>query len=242
MSASTTLASFTLAGIRRGAVAAMPLLGGVLLHGVVFGVLARAAGLSTPDSVLMSVSIYSASAQMAVLQGWQAGSTVLAMVLAVLTVNARYVLYGAALQPWLQGLRPIQVYPSLYLLGDGNWALSLAHHDRGENDAGFVFGSGLAMFVAWLAGTAWGWLGADLIPAPKALGLDVMLAAFCVAVAAASWRNRRDLAPAAVAIFAAAITHHTLGAGWAIVVAGLAGAMAAAWRSGATDDPSSSAA
>ena len=64
--------SFTRAGVRRGFLMAPALMPGAALYGLVFGVLASERGLSALEATLMSVLVYSGSAQLAVLQGWMA--------------------------------------------------------------------------------------------------------------------------------------------------------------------------
>jgi len=230
-------AVFTTAGVKKGLVAALPLAPGVLVYGLVFGVLASGAGLSALEAVLMSAAVYSGSAQLAALQNWQTSHALAPVLLTVLMINARYVLYGAALRPWMGGLRVTQAYPSLFFLGDGNWALALARHEQGEHDAGFVLGSGITMFVAWIAGTLWGRLGSNWLMHSKALGLDTMIIMFCAAMAVSAWRGRNDFASAAAAIAAALVTYQALSGGWAIVAAGLAGAATASIRSGDAKKP-----
>jgi 4-azaleucine resistance transporter AzlC len=218
---------FTSAGIRHGFLRAQPMALGILFYGIVFGVLAAGARLTLLEALLMSGTVYSGSAQLAALQAWSASPLVLPLAATVLMMNARYILYGAALRPWLGGLAPYKVYPTLYFLGDGNWALSMKEQAEGRIDAGFVFGSGIAMFMPWLLGTAIGHLGGSLVRDPATLGLDFMLAAFSAALAVAMWRGRTDLAGAIGAAVAALALSPFLPTGWVIAAAGLASAAVA---------------
>jgi len=93
--------NFTAAGLRRGYLAAQPLALGVFVYGVTFGLLARNAGLSIIEAVLMSATVYSGSAQTATVSGIAAGAGIGASVVTILMLNARYLLYGAAWRPWL---------------------------------------------------------------------------------------------------------------------------------------------
>lgn len=221
---------FTSAGIRRGFIAAQPLGLGVFVYGMVFGVLAATAELTVLEAVLMSAAVYSGSAQLAALQSWSGAGLVLPLVLAVLMINARYVLYGAALRPWMGGLGPARVYPALFFLGDGNWALAMKEHAAGRDDAGFVLGSGIAMFLPWCLGTAAGHLGGGLVSNPAALGLDFMLVAFSAAFAVAMWRGRGDIAAALAATVVAIGLSFLVPTGWVIVGAGLASAVVGYWQ------------
>ena len=163
--AGTAPTTFTRAGVRRGFIVSQPLTPGVLLYGMVFGVLA------SERSLLMSAFVYSGSAQLAALQGWARPAHVAPLVATILVMNARYLLYSAAMRPWLGDVRRSQAWVTLFVLGDGNWALSMKEYHAGYRDAGFVFGSGIAMFMPWLLGTLAGYLLARGVPA-TAMQLD----------------------------------------------------------------------
>ncbi|MDQ1081354.1 AzlC family ABC transporter permease [Pseudoroseomonas cervicalis] len=219
---------FTLAGVRHGFVRAQALAPGVLLYGVVFGILASEAQLSALAATLTSALVYSGSAQMAALQVWRDNAGLLPLFAAILLMNARYLLYGASLRPWLEGLPPGTAYGTLFFLGDGNWALAMAERAEGREDAGFLFGSGVAMFLPWVGGTLAGRLAGGLLGDPARFGMDFMLVAFSAALLVGLWRSRADLAPIAAAALAAALLHGLLPGGWLIVATALAACIAGA--------------
>lgn len=219
--------TFSLAGIRAGYLRATPLAISTLVYGLVFGVLASEAKLSALEAMLMSAVVYSGSAQIAGLQSWSTTPLLLPLMATILLINARYLLYGAAMRPWLAGLPPSRSYPTLFFLGDGNWALAMNAHAQGENDAGFVFGSGLAMFLPWTIGTLVGHLGGSIVANPRRLGLDFMLVALSAAMIGAFWRGRGSWFPGAAALVAALLAHRFAPGGWTVVAAGLCGGAAA---------------
>ena len=224
-----TAPPFSLAGMRRGIAASQPLAIGVFVYGAAFGLLAREALLSLPEALLMSAVVYSGSAQLVAVSSMDqgtvpAGAAAAAILATILLLNARYVLYGAALRPWLGNLPAHQAYPTLAVLGDGNWMLSMKASAAGEDDAGYVFGSGLAMFLPWLGGT---WLGSSagaLIAHPAAIGLDFLLVAFSAAMGFGMFKGRSDFKIIAAASVAALLTERLISGGAAILAAGLAGA------------------
>lgn len=220
--------SFTYAGFRRGVIAAQALTIGVVVYGVTFGLLARGANLSTLEAMLMSATVYSGTAQSAMVSALAAGASVGASVVTIVMLNARYMLYGAALRPWLGRTTPLQAYSSLYFLGDGNWLLSMRMHAQGERDAAFVLGSGMAMFFPWVGGTFVGSVAAAWMANPATLGLDFLLVAFCAALGLGMFKPRRaDLWTAGVALVVALALDRIAPSGWTVVVAGIAGAVAA---------------
>ena len=227
---------FTAAGVRRGFVVGQPLAPGAFVYGMVFGLLASERGLAWFEALLMSVFVYSGSAPLAVLQGWSASPLILPLlaplIATVLVINARYVLYGASVQPWLAGASRTQALGSLFFLGDGNWALSMREYQAGYRDAGFVLGSGVAMFAPWVLGTLAGHLLGHSVPNPARFGLDFMLVAFAAAIGIGVWRGKSDFWPAIAAAATALALYRWLPGGWYIVGAGIVAGLVGAARHG----------
>ncbi len=230
----------TFAGFRRGYVTAQPLALGVLLYGIAFGLLAREAQFTLAEALAMSGFVYSGSAQLVAVNamrngGVPGGAAMIAVAGTILLLNARYMLYGAALRPWLGGAPSLTVYPALAVLGDGNWILSMKAHSEGERDAGYVLGSGLAMFIPWLGGTWIGLAAGGLIRNPDVLALDFLLVSFSAAMGVGMFKGRGDLKTVAAAVLAATLADRFLIAGSAILCAGLAGGLTA-WLSFREDE------
>lgn len=219
--------TFTADGFQRGFVRALPLGVGVFVWALSFGLMAREAGLSSLEATLMSVLVYSGTAQAATVGGLATGTAVLAAMTTVLILNARYLLYGASLRPWLGQATPAQAYASLFFLGDANWAMATKAHAEGEMDAGFLLGSGIAAYLPWVIGTALGAAAGTWIDDPRTLGVDFLLVAFCAAMAMDLFNSRSDLAPALAAVIVAVMLDYFIPSGWTLVAAGLAGGLTA---------------
>jgi 4-azaleucine resistance transporter AzlC len=222
--------AFTRSGVRRGFVAGQPLAPGILVYGMVFGMLSVERGLAWLEAVLMSVFVYSGSAQLAVLGGWSASPLWAPLMATVVVMNARYVLYGAILQPWLAGANWRQILASIFFLGDANWPLCIREYQAVDRDAGFVLGSGIAMYMPWLLGTVIGHVLGYSLPRPERFGLDFMLVAFATAIAMILWRGKSDVWPGVAALATALALHRWLPGGWYIVGAGLAAGCVGAAR------------
>ena len=141
---------FTRSGALAGARSSLALGAGVLAYGAVFGVLARQAGLSLAEVVLMSALVAAGSSQFVALGLWSAPLPVASIVLTTLVVNLRHLLMGAALRPWFGRLPPAKAYGSLFFLSDESWALTMRALGRGGGDAAFLLGSGLVLDAAWV--------------------------------------------------------------------------------------------
>jgi predicted branched-subunit amino acid permease len=223
---------FTADGIRRGIWRSQVLVPGVFVYGMAFGLIADQGGLSLLQALLISAVVYSGSAQLAAMTILAAGTSPLiltawTLVATILVINARYVLFSATLRPWMGGLHPLKAYSTLYVLGDGNWMLSLKAHGEGERDAGFVFGSGLAMFLPWLAGTLIGHAAGNLVPDPKRLALDFLMASFAAAMMVGMTKKSADLGIIAASAGVAALAYWLGLPNWAPVLAGFAGGVIA---------------
>jgi predicted branched-subunit amino acid permease len=226
---------YTTAGFWRGMRQGVVLAPGVAAYGVAFGVLAVQAGLLVEQAVAMSVLIYSGSAQLATVNAIAAlppgaSLNIGAVVATILLLNARYLLFGAALRPWLGSAPALPTYASLFVMGDGNWMLSMNAYAGGERDGGFLLGSGASMFLPWVGGTVVGFSAGGLLGNPTALGLDFLLIAFAMAMAVAMVKRRSDLAAAGIAAVVALAVDQVAPPGWAVVAAGLAGALVALLR------------
>lgn len=222
-------ALFSFDGFRRGARDGVPLAVSIFAYGVGFGLVAAQAGFGVGKAVATSAAIYSGSAQLAAVNLLQTGeATLWALFATILVINARYLLFGATLQPWLWQAGPVRAYGSLLLLGDANWMMTMRKIREGEADRAYLAGTGTPITVGWLAGTALGAGAVSVLPRPEALGFDLMLACFAAGMVTAMVKTRVDLMPVAVGAGSALVIFHLLGPAAAVIGAGLAGAAVAA--------------
>lgn len=206
----------------------VPLIPGVLVYGLAFGVMAAAAGLTTMEAALLSAMVNAGGAQMASLQAWDTPVPILAVGLTTLAMNSRYLLFGAALRPWFAGLPAHQSYSSLFVMGDLNWALALREREAGRNDAAFLAGSGLVLWLAWVSATAMGQLFGQVIGDPRTYGIDFMLAAFFASMAVGFLRRAASLLPFVVGAAVAVLVEHLVDGPWYILTGAAAGSLAGA--------------
>ncbi len=226
-------APFTAGGFVRGARDALPLALGIFLYGAGFGLVAVQAKMAMGPALAMSAAVFSGSAQLAALNLIStAAFTLWSLAATILLMNARYLLFGAALRPWLSAASPAQAYGTLMVTGDANWLLTMRAIGQGEQDRAYLAGTGLPLAVAWLSGTAAGVAGGSALPSPEALAADLLLPAFAATMMAGMLRSGGGRAlPALVGAGVALAAAPFAGAGIAIILAGLCGGAAAAARS-----------
>ena len=213
-------------GIRLGIRTMFALALFVIPYGMAFGVAAVESGMSATHAVAMSALVFSGAAQFASLDLWSSAS-VISLLLVVLAVSARFILLGAALSPWVNELNRPQRLVVLTVLSDPNFADSQLAFQRKERDIGRLFGGGLALWIAWIIGTAIGAVIGQSFGDLDRFGIDVLMPSYFAALLLAGWLNEwqdsQTLLPAMVAALVAVIGLHTLPAGWNIVAAAVLG-------------------
>lgn len=217
--------TFSVSGARKGFLACVPVALGVAGYGVLFGVLARQAGLSVAESTLMSATVLAGAAQVIAIGVWDQPIPVLVVVGTTFIVNLRYLLMGASLRPWFEDLSPLQAYGSVFFTADENWALTMQELRSGNPTGAFLLGSGLAIWVFWVIATVIGATAGGVIDDPATYGLDFMLTAVFITIAVGLWEGRSDLLPWLVAAGIAVGTSQLLPGEWYILFGGLAGAL-----------------
>jgi predicted branched-subunit amino acid permease len=228
-------APFTLKGALIGARLTLPLYPGIIVFATAFGAAASQKGLDVWQTMALSTFVFAGAAQMVALEVWRDSWTVASAVgvtMLTLTINARMILMGAAIQPWLAGTPRIATAPMLFLLTDASWLVAMRHKAEGGNDVAVLAGSGVALWVIWIIATLPGYLAGAFVSNPEAYGLDLVMPIFFAAMLAPLWRGVGPAVPWAVAGIVA-LTVQQLFEGYVFIIVGaLAGAITGALRRG----------
>lgn len=224
--------TFSLAGVRDGFRACVPIAVGVAGYGVVFGVLARRAGLSTAEATLMSATVLAGAAQVIAVELWAYPVPVVALVVTTFVVNLRYALMGASLRPWFRHLTPLQTYGSVFFTADENWALTMAELRSGGDQGAFLLGSGLAIWTFWVAATVLGATVGGVVEDPARWGFDFILTAVFLVLAVTLWEGERSIFPWLVAGGVALAGAQWLPGQWYILLGGIAASVVEVARRG----------
>jgi predicted branched-subunit amino acid permease len=166
--------------------------------GLVYGLAARGVGLSTLEVGAMSALVFSGGAQFAALAYIADGAPWIAVILLTAFINARHLLYGAALAPYLTD-KPIALKAAMaHVLNDETFAISLSHFRRlGRADIhGYWLGAFGGTVVPWIGGSILGATLAGNIPEPARFGLDVIFPAAMAGLAVGLITGRREVAAA----------------------------------------------
>jgi predicted branched-subunit amino acid permease len=205
---------------------AMPVMGA---FGFAFGAFAAQEGLTRVEATLMSMLVFAGASQFVAAEAWSDSMTlggIATLGLLTATVNMRFLLMGASLRPWLGGLPAWQTYPALSVMTDPGWIITMRYRAEGGANAACFLGSGLALWLVWIAATVPGHAVDALVRDPNRFGLDLVLPVFFAVMLVPLWRGpRRAVAWAAAG--ATAVLVSQLG-GWWFIVAGAAAGSAVA--------------
>ena len=203
----------------------LPISAFVVLFGLAFGLAATQTGLSTETSLAMSALVFAGASQFAALDLWGTQVPLLPLALTVFAINARHLLMGATLYPWLSTLPPAKRYGVMFVASDANWAMAMQALDSGKPGLGLMLGGGLALWLAWVLGT---WLGiyfGSAIEDPVSFGLDMVMGCFLLAMVVGGQKNLRMLVIWALAAAASLVAYWYLPSNSHVVVGALAGGL-----------------
>jgi len=209
--------------MRRGVLAAAPLLPGVIAFGLLYGVMARQVGFSPWEALAMSLIVHAGSAQFVALGLWDAAGPV-AIIMTTLVINLRHLLMGASIAPHLRGLPTAWKALLALWMSDETYALALAAYEQGRGSRWFFLGANLSFYVTWaLSGLLGALLGAA-IPDPSRYGLDLIFPLAFLGLLVVFLQNRIDVTVALASGGLALLGALLLPGSWYVILAGLLGA------------------
>ncbi len=237
------------AGVR----AELPILVGGIPFGIIYGVLALAAGLPPLLAQAMSAIVFAGSAQFIGVQLMATGTPLAILWLTTFVVNIRHMLYSASVAPYTRHLSRPWRWLLAYLLTDEAFVVAILHYEkREERDAElpdlrprenqqpispkhyYLLGAGLALWLGWQLSTAVGiFLGTQI---PASWGLDFTLALTFIGMVVPLLKNRPTIA-AAVTAGIVAVVAHQLPYQLSLIAATLAGIAVGVWLENKTQKP-----
>jgi 4-azaleucine resistance transporter AzlC len=193
--------------------------------GFVYGLSARQAGFSPIEAVAMSTIVFAGAAQFAAVGYVASGLPWPGVVLLTALLNARHLLYSAALAPWLRDVPFWRRAVMAHLLTDEAFALSVGHFRRvGRTDErGYWLAAIASTFIPWNLATLAGVLLGAQIPDPARFGIDIIFPAAMIGLAVGLITGRRELVAAIVGAGIGVVVALLTSASIGIVVGGIVG-------------------
>jgi 4-azaleucine resistance transporter AzlC len=193
--------------------------------GFVYGLSARDAGFSPIEAMAMSTLVFAGAAQFAAVGYVASGLAWPGVVLLTALLNARHLLYSAALAPWLRETPRARRALMAHLLTDEAFALSIAHFERlgRPDERGYWIAAIASTFIPWNLATLAGVTVGSQIPDPARFGLDVVFPAAMVGLAVGLVAGRRELVAALGGAILGVAVSLLAGPGVGVIVGGMGG-------------------
>jgi 4-azaleucine resistance transporter AzlC len=209
----------------------------IIAYGLVWGGLARQAGLSLGEIVAMCLLVSAGTAQFVALPMLVAGAPAWLLVVTTYVVNLRHYLMAASLAPYFAGLNRGRLALLAHGVTDESYALTLARFAQHPASPAYFASCAASTYVAWYVGAVGGALLGSRIPDPFRYGLDFVFPAVFIAILARTVRERWQWAVAGVAAAVALLIRARVGGTWHIAVAGLGASLLGIWLAPPAGEP-----
>jgi 4-azaleucine resistance transporter AzlC len=193
--------------------------------GFVYGLSAREAGFSPLEAMAMSTIVFAGAAQFAAVGYVASGLAWPGIILLTALLNARHLLYSAALAPWLRDVPFVRRAGMAHVLTDEAFALSNAHFRRlgRADERGYWLGAIASTFIPWNLATLAGVVLGGQIPDPARFGIDIIFPAAMIGLAVGLITGRRELVAAIVGAGVGVVAALAVSPAVGIIVGGLVG-------------------
>lgn len=183
-----------------------PILLGVVPFAMICSVAAVSIGLTPFEAIGMSFIVYAGASQLAVLQLMGEGVVWVVMLLTAWVINLRFIMYSAALAPYLQKEPLHRKAPFAYILSDQAFGVTMSHfaNQIPENPAWYYYGAAAMIWVTWHISSIIGALLGTLVP--ESWGLDFAFPLSFMALMFAALKDRPGAIAALVGGLCAILT------------------------------------
>ncbi len=204
----------------------LPLMLGVMPFGITCGIMGLAAGLSSAETLFMSLLVFAGASQFVSITMLADGVTGWGIIgLTTLLINLRHLLMGASLAPYMTRL-PIGMQALLaFGMADETYAMTVSRTQQAGYSPGYQLGTNSALYSIWALSTAAGTILGGYIENPLTWGFDFAMPATFLALLIPRLVNRTSLLVFAVSMVVAVLGAVFLPGKWYIIIACLAASL-----------------
>ncbi|EMR45913.1 MULTISPECIES: AzlC family ABC transporter permease [Pseudomonas] len=214
--------------LRRGAVAALPVLLGFIPFALVLGAQASQHQLTAGAVALMTGLNFGGGSELAAIELWTSPPAILVIVAMTLLINSRHLLMGATLAPCLSHLPLPKALGALFFMCDESWAMGLADaRQRGGFSLCYFMGVSLSLWITWVTFTSLGTQIGPLLGDLRSYGFDMAFAAVFLVLLKGLWKGVHAALPWLFSLFTAALFYLLIPGGWYVLAGTVAGLVTA---------------
>ena len=222
----TTIAARKTSSFRNGLQAGVSIAIGYIPIAITFGLLAKSAGLTVTETVLMSLLVFAGAAQYMSLNMIVLGSGVFEIVMTTFILNIRHFLMSASLNEKVEEKSLWK--KSLFSFGITDETFSVTATKEGTIKTGYMFGVILIAYSSWVVSSGIGHVIGSSLPSSLQESMAVALYAMFVGLLMPSLKKHRKvvmLAGAAAILNSVFSLVIGIATGWSIVLATITSAV-----------------
>lgn len=160
----------------------LPLMLGVFPFGLAYGIFGQSVGLTSGETVLMSLTVFAGAAQFISLPMFAAGAGWVMISFTTLLINLRHLLMGASLVPYMERLPLAWQALLCFGMADETYAVTISRAQNSGYHRDYHLASNVTGYVTWSASTMLGVALGSHISDPLAWGLDFAMPATFLAL------------------------------------------------------------
>ena len=164
-----------------GMYAGVPVILGFIPVGIAYAIMARQAGFTVGETILMSASVFAGASQMMSVGMYASGASIAAIVFATFLLNLRHIIMATCvadrMKPCPRWLRFIAGFG----VTDEGFAV-FCNTQKYKCTVIFYMGLALVTYLSWVAGTAIGAVASDILPPIVTAALGVSLYAMFIGI------------------------------------------------------------
>lgn len=156
----------------------LPIISGIVPFGAVMGSAFAEAKLSFFQAMLMNTAVYAGAAQLATTDLMKMNAAWFVVVATGLIINLRFLLYSAAMAPYMRETGFFQKFFVSFTLTDQSYAAMTANTDKissNKEAIEFYLGTAVCMLLTWHAAVIAGFVFGNFAPASLALDFAIPL-------------------------------------------------------------------
>ncbi len=232
----------SLSFVKRILTPALPVVMGYIPVGFAYGVLGVNAGISTLNTILMSLIVFAGSAQLMATSFFAQGLNPVSIIITTFIVNLRHMLMSASLSTHMKEWKKAEVAGFCYELTDETFAVHSMRFNGGDTAALSAMTINLICQLSWVVGTVLGVLAGNLISDVRPFALDYALPAMFIALLILQVHNRKHVIVAVVGAVISIVLWKIGVTQWNVILATVIGATLGAVLETSTKNRVSSAA
>lgn len=175
----------------------LPIISGIIPFGAVMGSAFADAQLPFWQAMLMNTVVYAGASQLATVDLMKMNAAVIVVVATGLIINLRFLLYSAAMSPYLQQASPLVKFFCAFTLTDQSYAAMSANHDKFQTNSeatNFYLGTAVCMILTWHGSVIAGFIFGNFAPASLSLDYAIPLSFLALLIPTLKTKSHKAVA------------------------------------------------